>query len=118
MTEDLPPTDADDWLLAADSVTAAEYKARGHEPAHPGLIRLTDREGVVRLPLFQFEPSGQPRPIVVEINQLLEVDQDPWGTADWWLGSNVWLDGSPASLLGTTPDEVLLSTARAEIPEQ
>ncbi|MFF2955139.1 hypothetical protein ACFVVU_27780 [Kitasatospora sp. NPDC057965] len=113
-----PPDDADDWLLAADSVTAADYRAGGHDPADPDLIRLTDRQGTVRLPSFQFDDdSGRPLPVVVAVNRLLDADDDPWGVADWWLGANAWLDAVPARLLGTAGEHTLLAAARAEIAE-
>ncbi len=113
-----PPEDADDWLLAADSVSAADYRAGGHDPADPDLIRLTDRQGAVRLPAFQFDgASGRPLPVVVAVNRLLDADDDPWGVADWWLGANAWLDAVPARLLGTPGEQALLAAARAEIAE-
>ncbi|MFE6868147.1 DUF3168 domain-containing protein [Kitasatospora sp. NPDC057692] len=118
LSDDTPPDDADDWLLAADSVTAASYRADGHDPADPDLIRLTDRQGTVRLPSFQFDGvSGRPLPVVVAVNRLLDADDDPWGVADWWLGSNAWLDTVPARLLGTAGEHTLLAAARAEIAE-
>ncbi|MFD7415455.1 hypothetical protein [Kitasatospora purpeofusca] len=113
-----PPEDADDWLLAADSVSAADYRSGGHDPADPDLIRLTDRQGTVRLPSFQFDgASGRPLPVVVAVNRLLDADDDPWGVADWWLGANAWLDAVPARLLGTPGEHGLLAAARAEIAE-
>ncbi|MER7705064.1 hypothetical protein ABTX81_19485 [Kitasatospora sp. NPDC097605] len=113
-----PPPDADDWLLAADSVSAADYRAGGHDPGDPDLIRLTDRQGTVRLPAFQFDgASGRPLPVVVAVNRLLDADDDPWGVADWWLGANAWLEAVPARLLGTTGEHALLAAARAEIAE-
>ncbi|MFB7473582.1 hypothetical protein [Kitasatospora sp. NPDC056184] len=117
-SEATPPDDADDWLLAADSVTASAYRAGGHDPADPDLIRLTDRQGTVRLPSFQFDgASGRPLPVVVAVNRLLDADDDPWGVADWWLGANAWLDAVPARLLGTAGEHTLLAAARAEIAE-
>ncbi|MFJ4667693.1 DUF3168 domain-containing protein [Kitasatospora purpeofusca] len=114
----VPPEDADDWLLAADSVSAADYRSGGHDPADPDLIRLTDRQGIVRLPSFQFDGvSGRPLPVVVAVNRLLDADDDPWGVADWWLGANAWLDAVPARLLGTPGEHGLLAAARAEIAE-
>ncbi|MFD4905352.1 hypothetical protein [Kitasatospora purpeofusca] len=113
-----PPEDADDWLLAADSVSAADYRSGGHDPADPDLIRLIDRQGAVRLPSFQFDgASGRPLAVVVAVNRLLDADDDPWGVADWWLGANAWLDAVPARLLGTPAEHGLLAAARAEIAE-
>jgi hypothetical protein len=82
------------------------------------LILLTDADDVERIPAFQLDPeSGTPYAVVVEINRLLSADVDPWGAADWWLASNVWLDAAPARLLGTGVDDALRSAAQAEIPE-
>ncbi|MFB6533894.1 hypothetical protein ACFCY8_29560 [Streptomyces noursei] len=55
--------------------------------------------------------------MVVEINRLPCADVDPWGAADWWLGSNVWLDARPARKLGTGADDALRSATRAETSE-
>ena len=109
--------DLDDaWLLAEPALPAASLDlapAQAHD-----LIQLIDTNEVERVPAFQLDPeSGAPYPVVVEINRLLSADVDPWGAADWWLGSNVWLDAAPARLLGTGVDHALLSAARAEIPE-
>lgn len=113
-----PPEGADDWLLAADSRTAAECAADGNDPLGPDLIRLTGRDGTVRLPSFQFDTaSGRPLPTVVAVNRLLDASDDPRGVADWWLGANAWLDAVPARLLGTPDEHSLLPAARAEIAQ-
>ena len=113
-----PPEGADGWLLAAGSLTAAEYLAGGNDPGGPDLIRLTGRDGTVRLPSFQFDAaSGRPLPTVVAVNRLLDASDDPRGVADWWLGANAWLDAVPAHLLGTPGERYLLPAARAEIAE-
>ncbi|MFB6892961.1 DUF3168 domain-containing protein [Kitasatospora sp. NPDC056327] len=118
--DDGPPgdEDPDGWLLAAASVSAADYRAGGQDPDNPDLIRLTDRQGTVVLPSFQFDGvSGRPLPAVVAVNRLLDADDDPWGVADWWLGANAWLDAVPARLLGTDGEHTLLPAAHAEIAE-
>ncbi|MER7987942.1 hypothetical protein ABTY53_20505 [Streptomyces noursei] len=109
--------DADDaWLLAEPAVPAAAVDLAADQARD--LILLTDENDVELVPAFQFDPaSGAPYPVVVEINRLLCADVDPWGAADWWLGSNVWLDAPPARMLGTGADDALRSAARAEIPE-
>ncbi|MEU9289726.1 hypothetical protein AB0D57_35010 [Streptomyces sp. NPDC048275] len=122
-TSDEPDTvppyrpDADDaWILAEPSLPAASL-VLPPDQIHD-LILLTDEHDVERVPAFQLDPAfGAPYAVVVEINRLLSADVDPWGAADWWLGSNVWLDTAPARLLGTGVDHALLSAARAEIPE-
>ncbi|MFD3889951.1 hypothetical protein [Streptomyces microflavus] len=117
MTGEYVPDDLDDWLLA-DTITAAEYEVLSGGSEHPALIRLTDREGTVRLPAFQFDAAGRPHPIVLEINKLLGADSDPWGTADWWLGTHPLLGKAPAKALGTVTDDTLLTAARAESLER
>jgi hypothetical protein len=110
------PDSDDAWLLAEPALPAASL-GLSPEQAHD-LIFLTDGDKAERVPAFQLDPeSGTPYAVVVEINRLLSADVDPWGAADWWLGSNVWLDAAPARLLGTGADQALLSAARAEIPE-
>ncbi|MGG2461485.1 hypothetical protein ACO0M4_16955 [Streptomyces sp. RGM 3693] len=109
--------DADDaWLLAEPAVPAASVDLAADQ-THD-LILLTDENDVELIPTFQFDPgSGAPYPVVIEINRLLSAEEDPWGAADWWLGSNVWLDAPPARLLGTGADDALRSAAWAETPE-
>ncbi|WP_405951607.1 hypothetical protein OG588_40630 [Streptomyces prunicolor] len=108
------PDPQDAWLLAEPAVLVGVLSPDQTQD----LILLTDEQNTERVPAFQLDPaSGTPYPIVVEINRLLSADEDPWGAADWWLGSNVWLDAAPARLLGTGADDALLSAARAEIPE-
>ncbi|MGX4689403.1 hypothetical protein [Streptomyces sp. JNUCC 63] len=110
------PDAYDAWLLAEPSVPAASLGLTPEEPHD--LILLTDEQEVDRVPAFQFDPETRaPYPVVVEINRMLSAGEDPWGAADWWLGSNVWLDAAPAGLLGTGADQALLSAARAEFPE-
>jgi hypothetical protein len=110
------PDPDDAWLLAEHALPAASFGLTP-EQTHD-LILLTDENEVERVPSFQLDPESKaPYQVVVEINRLLSADVDPWGAADWWLGSNVWLDAAPARLLGTGVDHALLSAARAETPE-
>ncbi|MEU1276057.1 hypothetical protein [Streptomyces sp. NPDC005799] len=117
--DDDPPyrPDADDaWLLAEPALPAGAVDLSADEAQD--LILLTDADDVERIPAFQLDPeSGTPYAVVVEINRLLSADVDPWGAADWWLASNVWLNAAPARLLGTGADDALRSAAQAEIPE-
>ncbi|WP_086791983.1 hypothetical protein [Streptomyces thermovulgaris] len=105
-------------LLATPVLTErehAELLAGGQ--AGTGLIRLSDPRSGPRYPRFQFRPGTlEPFPVVLRINELLRADVDPWGAADWWLGGNSWLQGVPAELLGTLPDEEL-ELAAAELVE-
>ncbi|MFJ9351893.1 hypothetical protein [Streptomyces sp. NPDC101237] len=110
------PDQDDAWLLAEPSVDLSAQVLATARFRH--LIRLTDGQDTAHVPAFQLDPvTGDPYPVVVEINRMLSADEDPWGAADWWLGSNVWLNAAPARLLGTGADDALLSAARAETPE-
>ena len=106
-----------DWLLAAPAVDQAEVRRRGVDPGSPALIRIGRSGQAPRWPAFQFDPAGQPYPVVTEINVLLDADHDPWGVADWWLGRNAWLDACPADLIGRGEDERLIAAARAVLRE-
>jgi hypothetical protein len=106
-----------DRLLAEPAFTETEVLAAGVVPDRDDLIRLpvTSRHGL--LPKFQFHPDGQPVQVVTEVNWLLDVAEDPWGVADWWLGENAWLGGIPARLLGQVDNNALLRAAKAVLPE-
>jgi hypothetical protein len=104
--------EAERRLLAAPALSAADLRDRGGDPDQAHLIRLTGPQGR-RLPVFQFDAGGQPIPVVLYINTLLDADADPWGVADWWLGRNAWLGGAPAESLGRVSDETLVGAARA-----
>lgn len=105
---------ADARLLAAPMVAWADVRV---PPAdRDALVRLRSRDGADGAPAFQFDAAGNPVPVVLEINRLLDAAGDPWGVADWWLCGNAWLDGGmPAELLGDVPDADLLAAARAEL---
>lgn len=99
-------------LLGAPSLGVDELVERGVDPALPDLIRLERSDGSVQFPAFQFAPGGAPREVVLWVNRELDVLDDPWGVADWWLGPNAWLRAVPAGLIGVVDDEVLVATAR------
>lgn len=67
-------------------------------------------------PRFQFDAARrQVRPIVAEINQLLDAAGDPWGVASWWLSPTDFGDDprSPADLaVSGGHDEDLRAMAR------
>ncbi|MBO3750634.1 hypothetical protein J5X84_31540 [Streptosporangiaceae bacterium NEAU-GS5] len=99
------------WLRAAPS----------HHPSDvpdgylPEIIQLDTDQGDLLVPAFQFDEEGRAHALVLMINAILEVDDDPWGVADWWLGENAWLGAAPADLLGTGRDDDLFAAATAEI---
>jgi len=100
-------------LLAAPALTEPEVRARGADPADPGLIRLGRPAGGWQWPAFQFAAGNGPLPVVRTINALLDAAADPLGVAGWWLSGNGWLGGPPSQLIGRVADELLLSAARA-----
>ncbi|WP_405461089.1 hypothetical protein OG786_27200 [Streptomyces sp. NBC_00101] len=105
---------APDPLLGEPALSAAEVRARCGGAPPPELIRLLDPPNGDRYPEFQFpRGSGTPHEVVLTVNRLLLADVDPRGAASWWLGSNTWLGGSPASLLGRLPDQELVGAAVA-----
>ncbi|WP_327174545.1 hypothetical protein OG599_03990 [Streptomyces sp. NBC_01335] len=105
---------APDPLLGEPALSAAEARARCGGAPPPELIRLLDPPNGDRYPEFQFpRGSGTPHEVVLTVNRLLLADIDPRGAASWWLGSNTWLGGSPASLLGRLPDQELVGAAVA-----
>lgn len=62
-------------------------------------------------PAFQFDATtAAVRPIVAEVNRLLDAKTDPWGVTSWWISPSGWLkEGkSPADLAveGGHDDEV------------
>jgi hypothetical protein len=100
-------------LLAAPSVDAAQLLSDFHQdPGQRNLVRLSRADGTVQLPSFQFDSAGRPLALVLAVNEILDADRDPWGVADWWLGSHRRLPGTPAGCLGRIEDERLLEAAR------
>ncbi|HVS12140.1 MAG TPA: hypothetical protein VMS76_19925 [Planctomycetota bacterium] len=54
-------------------------------------------------PAFQFDLARKRvRPVVAEVNQLLEAAEDPWGVASWWVSPNGWLGGERPTDLAST----------------
>lgn len=110
------PWPAERRILAVPWESATTLRRRGIDPDLPDLIRLDREDGSYAVPSFQFDDKGRPHDILLRVNQLLGAFDDPWGAADWWLSSNVWLHDAPATLLGR-PDENLLMTAAVAVVE-
>ena len=104
---------ARDWLLDSSMLSAEQVRAQGEDPEHPFLIRLDAPDGEPCLPAFQFGPDGRAIDVVLDVNERLDSDADPWGVADWWLGTNAWLNATPADLIGQ--DAHLVRDAAAAI---
>lgn len=99
-------------LLSAPALTEEQVRQRGADPDDQRLIALRGLGGQWQWPVFQFGPGGPP-PVVLAVNEVLGAAADPVAAADWWLSRNGWLDNRPSELIGTVPDERLLSAARA-----
>jgi hypothetical protein len=110
-------------LLATPMLDAADAAERWG--THAALIRLPGSGGRARLPLFQFAPAApsdapEPRPVVLEVNLLLDARRDPWGAADWWLSPNAWIgtgNTPPVRLLGAR-DEPLLPDLASQLTSE
>lgn len=97
------------WSQSATHARAAQIAAAARArvlrlPMHPwggaptGLVALPTPTGL-QYPAFQFDETGAPRAVVVEINGWLRAESDPWGVADWWVNSNPRLGVAPATLV-------------------
>lgn len=65
-------------------------------------------------PMFQFDTDGRTLlQSVVEVNRILEVDDDPWGCASWWLTPHAALHAIPADEIRVGSVEVVRAAAAA-----
>lgn len=86
-------------------------RRRGLDPDLPDLIRLSQRDGSISVPRFQFGAGEEPLAVVLRVNRLLGAEHDPAGVLDWWLGPNVWLGRPPIELLGVRDADVVAAAA-------
>ena len=101
-----------DRLFALRYRSPDELRARGVDPGDR-LIRLTRPDNAVQVPSFQFADSGEPWPVVLEVNDRLDAAGDPWGVTCWWVDPHSRLDASPVDLLGQGYDTRLLRAVAA-----
>jgi hypothetical protein len=88
------------------------------EPARPGLPRsdvlILTRDDERLAPRFQFDANGEALlPAVVAVNRILEVDDDPWGSASWWLTPHAALHAIPADEIRVGSQDAVLAAAAA-----
>lgn len=102
------------WLLAAPAYDEAQLRAWDQDPDDPDLVRLQRVDGSGQWPEFQFGPDHAVLELVRAVNRILEVSDDPWGVADWWLGAHEQLAAAPAALIGRVEPQVLIAAAVAE----
>jgi len=100
-------------LLGLASLTPQDAQRRGVNPNDVRLIRLPGPGARVQLPAFQFAPAGRPWDVVMEVNQLLDAADDPWGVTCWWVDPHARLGDAPADLLGRGQDGLIMRAARA-----
>jgi hypothetical protein len=100
-------------LLTLPNLSPDVVRDRNVDPDDRGLIRLTHPERGTRLPAFQFSAAGTPWPVVRQVNERLDAAADPWGVTCWWVDPHAGLDASPADLLGSGQDALLLRAAAA-----
>lgn len=75
--------------------------------------------GIVVYPAFQFQPNGEPIPLILEVNKALPKDCTDWQRAAWFVSPNEWLDGKlPVSAIQRGDLEVVNAASHAfEVPE-
>jgi hypothetical protein len=100
-------------LLALPAFIPGQLRGLGTDPDMAGLIRLAGQDQEIRLPAFQFTPTGRPWPVVLQVNDLLEAGRDPWGATCWWVDPHAGLLAAPADLLGSDRDDLLVEAASA-----
>ncbi len=123
--KDLPPLDDFDRLVEArllnlPALHPHDARQRGVDPDDGRLIRLPRRgeSPGVQLPEFQFvPPAGGAWDIVMEVNQVLDAADDPWGVMCWWVDPHARLGSSPADLLGQGQDGLIRRAARAVVED-
>jgi rhodanese-related sulfurtransferase len=106
-------------LLSLPALTPDDARQRGVDPDDARLIRLP-RPGAApdfQLPAFQFAPTGGAWDIVMEVNQVLDAADDPWGVMCWWVDPHARFGDAPADLLGHGQDGLIRRAARAVVED-
>jgi hypothetical protein len=106
-------------LLGLPSLSPQDARQRGINPNDLRLIRLP-RPGAApefQLPAFQFGPAGDAWDIVMEVNQVLDAADDPWGVTCWWVDLHARLGDAPADLLGLGQDSLIRRAAQAMVED-
>lgn len=74
--------------------------------------------GITVYPAFQFQPDGQPYPLIREVNKAFTKDCTDWQRASWLVSPNEWLNGeTPVSAIQRSDPEVITAAKYAcEVP--
>ena len=107
------PADTPDAVERGAQERIFEAPMRDLRSEHPpGVLALT--QGVRRVaPAFQFDPDGNVRSAVATINEILRADDDPWGSASWWLCPHASLHAIPADEIRLGDVERVIAAAMA-----
>jgi hypothetical protein len=87
-------------LLGSTSTNKRQYAQRLRQQSKLVAVTVKNKD---YYPLFQIDVERRRvRDVVVEVNQLLNAAEDPWGVASWWVTPNGRLDDgrAPKDLLG------------------
>jgi hypothetical protein len=102
--------------LAQPLLTTEQVVAQGADPRTSDLLHLPEPEGDL-YPAFQFDGDGQPKSVVLAVNQILAADAigDHYAVMWWWLMGNRGLaemeDQTPIGQLDKVPDSRLIELA-------
>ncbi len=103
------PISLEDTYSSAEVSKVLSPSGKGHRSIAQNrrrsnkLLAIPIDDNQYRYPKFQIdEPRHKIRPIVAYANQLLECNEDPWGTLDWWYTEDEALDDHrPIDMLET-----------------
>jgi hypothetical protein len=106
-------------LSAADvarraGATAVDAERLMQDWLRQGRVFAVPVAGVERLPGFQLDEHGVPRPVIAEVLRWLGNRLSPWSLALWFTVSNGWIDGQrPVDALDSAPE--LIGQAAAQL---
>jgi hypothetical protein len=110
--EDIPG-DADDVERAAEQrVWTVPMAEVGDDALRPHLLVLS-RATKRFAPRFQFDADGTVLETVAAVNEILDVEDDPWGAASWWLTPHASLHAIPADEIRIGSPANVLAAAHA-----
>lgn len=110
--------EAEFGLLTADDVarrtgsTAADAERLVAQWREQGRVFAVPVAGGDRLPGFQLDEHGHPRPVIAAVLRWFDDRLPTWSLALWFTGSNGWVDGQrPVDVLDSAPELVVQAAA-------
>jgi hypothetical protein len=77
-----------------------------------GRVFAVPAAGGERLPGFQLDQHGDPRPVIADVLRWFDGRLPGWGLALWFTGGNGWVDGQrPVDVLDSAPELVVQAAA-------